>query len=80
MLAAQWRQRRREGSAAEDFGLTGNWFFPVVSGAYMKVKDEIMYTACFEKFRAHPALLRILLDTGDVPIVEVGYFLSPHNF
>jgi hypothetical protein len=35
-----------------------------------RVKDAVMLEALRAKFRSHPRLRRVLLDTGDLPIVE----------
>lgn len=39
-------------------------------GDWERVKDEVMYEICKQKFLQNPSLLRKLLATGDTPLIE----------
>jgi len=35
-----------------------------------KIKNEVMFNVCWRKFKAHPELGQMLIDTGDRPLIE----------
>jgi ribA/ribD-fused uncharacterized protein len=66
----EWFEKIRQAKTPKEAAKMGRDRQHPLRSDWEKVKDEIMEKAVFAKFKTHPDLAQILIDTGDSLIVE----------